>query len=126
MPIARSTRSGVVDRAIGLPAPTAAGYPLSHELTDFHFAHLVTASMSGMSSMSMRKVCEVKLRALLRRVMTLSRGRLVRRQALQVTGCLNCQAARRSENGSPGALDTTRPSGDDRAIGVLAASSGLA
>jgi hypothetical protein len=90
MPIAQSTRSSRADCAISLPGLKAVGYPLSHELTDFHFAHLVTTPLSGMSSMSMRKVCEVKLGALPRRMMTLARGRPARRQALQAAGCLNC------------------------------------
>jgi hypothetical protein len=108
MPIAQSTRSSGAICAIGLPAPTAAGYPLSHKLTDFHFAHLATTSLPGMSFMYMRKVCEVKLGALLRCVMTLARGRLTRRQAPPTAGCLNCHPGAPERERSPRALDTTR------------------
>jgi hypothetical protein len=108
VPIAQSTRSSGADRAIGLPAPTAAGYPLSHELTDFHFAHLATAILPEMSFMFMRKVCEVKLGALLRCVMTLPRGRPVWRQAPPAAGCLECHpGAPERERFPPG--DLVRP-----------------
>ena len=51
-----------------LSASNRGGYLWSQKPTSFHVAHSVTTLLSGMPGMSMRKVCDVKLRAFVRRM----------------------------------------------------------